>query len=242
MVVGPATEAYAAALRSAAAGGSPCGSAGWLLCYFSTWQADAASPVALAYAAANFTLVLSPPPLQPGWHNVNLQLASTHAGLRAAAAAGATHALKMRGDVHVTSALALLRDVVTPAPARLHIVSWIGYLTEYLVAGPLGLMLELFSPQQAPTDDRFAELFMMEEFAARRNQSHQALCRSTARWADAAGRPAGGAPALPEGLLYWKCEQGALSPACDLAVGLRRYVAPEDACNKLLPPGCNHAC
>jgi hypothetical protein len=242
VVVGPATEAYAVALRSTLAGGNPCSGPGAaVLCYFSTWQDEGASPVALAYAAANFTLVLSQPPAHPGWHNVNLQLTSSHAGLRAAAAAGATHALKMRGDVHVTSAAALLA-VVTPSPPRLTIVSWIRYLTEYLVAGPMALMLELFGAQQAASDDRFAELFMMEAFAARRNWSHQALCRSTARWADASGRPAGGAQALPEGLLYWKCAGGSLAPACDLAVGLRRYVAPGDACDGLLPPGCHHAC
>ena len=241
-MVGPATEAYAEALRSTLAGGNPCGGGHTqLLCYFSTWQAEGASPVALAYAAANFSLILSPPPPHPGWHNVNLQLTSTHAGLRAAAAAGATHALKMRGDVHVKSAAGLL-GVVTPSPPRLTIVSWIRYLTEYLVAGPMADMLELFGAQQREGDDRFAELFVMEEYAGRRNWSHQQLCQNTARWADSKGRPAGGAQSLPEGLLYWKCPGAVLAPACDLAVGLRHLVKEGDACTNLLPPGCHHSC
>lgn len=125
VVAGPSTEANTAALRSltASAGGSPCTTPPLVPCYFSTWAAEGASPVARAYAAANFTLILSQPPNFSGWHNVNMQLVNSRAGLVAAAAAGATHAIKMRGDVHVTDARAFLRVVGTPQ--RLTMMAWI---------------------------------------------------------------------------------------------------------------------
>ena len=243
VVAGPSTEANTAALRSltASAGGSPCTTPPLVPCYFSTWAAEGASPVARAYAAANFTLILSQPPNFSGWHNVNMQLVNSRAGLVAAAAAGATHAIKMRGDVHVTDARAFLR--VVGAPQRLTMMAWIRYITEYLVAGPMDDMLGLFGSQLQPAgDDRFSELYMMETYARPRNLSHAQLCRSVARWVDRQGRPAGGATALPAGLIYWKCAGGQLSPACDLGVGLRGWVKTEDACDYLLLPGCHHAC
>ena len=236
VVQGPASESYTQLLlQSFQAWGGGCGGAE--LCVFSGWQGEGGTPVARAYAAAGWGVVLPDPPAHPGVQNVNRQLVGKHAGLLAARRAGATHAVVFRGDMELRHPADFVARVVG-TPARLTTVAWIRYLTEYVVAGPIEDLLELFSALQAPGDERFAELFIMDSFAARRNLTHQQLCHSLGRWVDHEGLPVG-ANELPEGMLFWRKDG---QPPEDLALLLRHLTAPGDACNGLLPPGCVNAC
>ena len=243
---GPATEPYTRLLRSFAGPLNPCTTAPAVLCFFSTWR-GAPSAVLSAYAAAGFAPILSTPPPHPGRHNVNLQAASTAAGLRAAQAAGATHALKIRGDVRVTDAARLLRAVVG-VPSRLTVLAWVGggYPTDQVVAGPLEELLRYFSPPlQPPASDQFAEQYLLERYCARTGLSPAAACASMARWLDAEGAPSGGAAHFPPGLAFWaregEQEEEGGNATDDLALSLRALVTPGDACSATLPPGCQHA-
>lgn len=142
---GPASQDYTLKLLTSFAADSPTGCGGAAICIFSTWSTEASLPISLAYQAANFTLVLTDPPENPGWHNVNLQLLTSHAGIVAARRMGATHAIKMRGDIHLNRPTSFIQEVVG-FPAKITMVSWIRYMTDYLVAGPIDALEELFSP------------------------------------------------------------------------------------------------
>ena len=237
---GPASQDYTLKLLTSFAADSPTGCGGAAICIFSTWSTEANLPISLAYKAANFTLVLTDPPENPGWHNVNLQLLTSHAGIVAARRMGATHAIKMRGDIHLNRPTTFIQEVVG-FPAKLTMVSWIRYMTDYLVAGPIDALEELFSPIQPPGDDHFAELFIASQFIGLKNMTMVEFCRSLAFWVDKEGNPVGGAHALPKDMLYWN-KFGPPTPTSDMSMALRGMVTPNDPCLNQLPPGCHNAC
>ncbi len=153
---------------------------------------------------------------------------------------GATHAIKMRGDIHLNHPTAFIRDVVG-FPAKLTMVSWIKYMTDYVVAGPVGDLGELFSPIQPPGDDHFEELFIGSQYAHLKNWTMEEFCRSLAFWVDKEGKPVGGANPLPRDMLYWN-KVGPPNPGSDMSMALRGMVAPIDPCLNQLPPDCHHSC
>jgi len=216
---------------------SPHGCGGAAHCFFSTWRAEASFPIALAYTKANYTLVLSDPPPHPGKNNVNLQLITSSAGIRAAKSVCATHAIKMRGDLHLSQPSRFIEKVVG-FPPKLTTVTWIGYMTDYVVAGPIADLEELFSPLQGPGDDRFAELFLAEQFAFPRGWTQEQFCRSLAFWVDKEGDSVGGAHALPRDMLFWS-RGGTHTSSDDLATALRDMITYKDPCLNQLPMAPN---
>lgn len=170
VVQGPASQDYTLKLLASFSADSPTGCGGADICIFSTWSTEAGLPISLAYKEAGFTLILSHPPAYSGEHNVNLQQITSHAGIVAARWMGATHAIKMRGDIHLNHPTAFIQKVVG-YPDKLTTVSWIRYMTDYLVAGPIDALEQLFLPTQPQGDDRFPELFISSEYSKFKNIS-----------------------------------------------------------------------
>lgn len=168
-----------------------------LLRVLSVWTSDAAGPLFDAYIAGGFVPVRCDAAafgaasfgVGAGNHNVNMQKHTSFMGLLAAQARGATHALKTRADIRVTDARAFLDNVLVPgALDRLSfLIKWVGsprYPVDYLVAGPIEMMLDYFGPPYAePSDGRFPELFLMQEYSRKRGwtaedgPTHIKFCR-----------------------------------------------------------------
>jgi hypothetical protein len=123
----------------------------------------------------------------PGAQNVNFQKYTAYKGLLAAQARGVTHAIKVRGDVRITNPWVFIQEVLGNLTTLSFLITWVGttrYPVDYLVAGPIGDVLDYFAPPfQDPQDGRFPELFLMEEFSKKRGWSaedgpnHIAFCR-----------------------------------------------------------------
>lgn len=145
----------------------------------STWDIHVEEDLFKAYVAAGFTPVLSNWSQFMGEHtgggvgNVNLQMVTSHAGLVAAKAMGATHAIKVRGDVRVEQPRVFLECVLGTPPTIQFLTMWIGaerYAVEHLVSGPVDEVATYFQPpfKDERVDSRWPELYLMEEFGRKK--------------------------------------------------------------------------
>lgn len=157
------------------------------------------------YEALNFSVVFSPvsnaEPLRGSWdglkvNNHNFQRVTTTAGVRAAAARGATHALKMRADFRIADfndfRARLYANLDDLQPLWWHRRSYepdalagppydrpsVDSPADQLYFGPVGLLLDMFDGiQDAPYyDSRIPETALFDTFIARRNLTRHEGC------------------------------------------------------------------
>jgi hypothetical protein len=125
--------------------------------------------------------------------NVNLQIGSTLPALLYSKAQGATHALKIRGDMLVTNPSFFLNSIIGDFPSQLSTFFWCGFFTDWAVAGPIDEVIQYFSSVQKRGDPRFAEQFLGESYASSKNWSMSQTCRYVKFWI----------PSMPNGLVLW---------------------------------------
>jgi hypothetical protein len=139
-----------------------------------------------------------------GVGNVNLQMATSHAGLELARSLGATHAIKVRADVRVTQPRLFIECVLGVASTVQVLTMWIGsvrYAVEHLVAGPLEEVATYFRPpyKDEAVDGRFPEQYLMEEYARKKSFPAEAA----GRYANFCSRVDFFFPRLPPGVYYF---------------------------------------
>jgi hypothetical protein len=145
----------------------------------STWDVNVPDPLFAEYERQGFEPVLTDwaafhvNHTGGGGGNVNYQMATSHAGLLRARALGATHAVKVRGDVRIMAPRVFMECVLGVPSTLSFLTKWVGtprYAVEHLVAGPIDAMIDYFAPpfKDERVDGRFPELYLMEQYSTRR--------------------------------------------------------------------------
>jgi len=114
----------------------------------------------------NFHICLNDPPQI--MNQVNVQAVTIKAAAEKAAELGFTHVIRMRTDLITNDPVLLLNSIYTKLQNKLCSLGWVadqhGYIIDYIFAGPVKNIIQLFESLKSNDDNRFTEKFIQEEY------------------------------------------------------------------------------